>query len=94
MPTYFDSLIYIYEIGFDKFDELPEEVIENIYIARESEINLMMEKQFILSYFANISKEDSDNMTPTELDRWIDLVKKRKELEAEQLNENLGQRIT
>lgn len=49
----------------------------------------MMEKQFILSYFANISKEDSDNMTPTELDRWVDLVKKRKELEAEQLNENL-----
>jgi len=49
------------------------------------------EKQFILSYYGNVGKADSDNMTPTELDRWFKLVKKRKELEEEQAKE--GQKL-
>lgn len=43
----------------------------------------MIETQFVLSYYGNVSKEDSDNMTPFELNEWYKLVKKQKQLEAE-----------
>lgn len=49
------------------------------------ELNSLLEKQFYLSYFVNVSKESTDNMTPIELDRWVELLKKQKELENSQV---------
>lgn len=49
------------------------------------ELNSLLEKQFYLSYFVNVSKEATDNMTPVELDRWVELLKKQKELENSQV---------
>jgi hypothetical protein len=81
------SLIKIYELGFDKIDELDEEVQEAFYKVRENEINYMMEIQFILSYLGNISKQDSDEMTIFELHNWFNLLKKQKAIEAEKAKE-------
>jgi hypothetical protein len=50
---------------------------------REAEVFGIMELQFVLSYNANVSKEDSDNMTPFELDNWFELLKKQRKLEEE-----------
>lgn len=75
------SLIYLHKVGFEKLDELPEETIKNFYAIRENEIERIMETQFVLSYLGNISKKDSDEMTPFELNNWLNLLKKRKEAE-------------
>ena len=83
MPTSFVSLIYLYSVGFDKLEELDDEEIEALYKLRENEIENMLELQFMLSYFCNITKADSDEMTPFELKNWYRLLKKQKELEDE-----------
>jgi len=80
-------MITLYSIGFDKLDELSEETVLSIEKAREIEIANIMELQFILSYLGNISKDDSDNMTPFELNNWYKLLKKQKELESKRVNE-------
>lgn len=87
MPIYFVSLIYLYKEGFDKLEELPEKVLKEFMQLREIEIQNMMEIQFVLSYLGNISKEDSDEMTPFELKSWYNLMKKQKAMEAEKANE-------
>lgn len=81
MLTYFVSLIYLYEKGFEQIDNLPEETLEAFYKLRESEVSYIMEVQFMLSYLGNISKTDSDNMTWFELNNWFKLLKKQKEIE-------------
>ena len=83
MPISFVSLIYLYSMGFEKLDSLPEEDLKGFYKLRENEIESMLELQFILSYLGNISKADSDEMTPFELTNWYRLLKKQKEIEAE-----------
>lgn len=40
-----------------------------------------MERQFLLSHLSHVAKEDTDNMTPFELDNWFELLKKRREEE-------------
>lgn len=87
MPTCFVSMIALYSIGFEKLNDLSEETILSIEKAREIEITNILELQFILSYLGNISKEDSDNMTPFELNNWYKLLKKQKELEASKVKE-------
>jgi hypothetical protein len=74
--------MYLYEVGFDKLDELDDDTLERFYKLRESEIRKMMETQFILSYMANVSKADSDEMTPYELNNWVEILKKQKDLEV------------
>lgn len=86
MPTCFVSLTYLYSVGFDRLDELPKETLNRFYEIRENEVERMMEIQFILSYLGNISKKDSDDMTPFELDNWVRLLKKQKDLENKQEN--------
>ena len=54
---------------------------------REDEINNIMELQFVLSYLGNISKFDSDEMTPFELRSWYNILKKQKAREEEKINE-------
>lgn len=87
MPIFFVSIIYIYEKGFDKINEFPEDFLESINAARERELYGMMELQFLLSYLGNISKADSDEMTPFELNNWYEFLKKQKELESSRLSE-------
>jgi hypothetical protein len=41
----------------------------------------------VLAYLGNVSKKDSDEMTPYELKSWYSLLKKRKALEDEKANE-------
>lgn len=83
MPTYFVTLIELYRVGFDKLDDLPSEEFDMFMKLREGEIEEIMSLQFMLAYLGNISKADSDNMTPFELRNWFNLLKKQKELEAE-----------
>ncbi len=81
MPTCFVSLIHLYDIGFNELDNLSEDIYKSFDEARQIEINDMMEKQFLLSYSGNISKADSDDMTPFELLSWVNLLKKIKSIE-------------
>lgn len=89
MPTYFVSLIEIYKQGFEILDTLPEEDLLNFYKIRESEINYIMEVQFILAYLGHVSKLDSDEMTWFELTSWFSLLKKQKELENQKSQEQI-----
>jgi hypothetical protein len=82
-PICFVSLLSLYELGFDKLDELPENTIDNILKSREAEIKNMIEMQFVLAYHSNISKEDSDNMTPFEIKNWYNFLQKQSEINAE-----------
>lgn len=86
-PICFVSIIYLYVVGFDKLDKLHEEDMKAFMKLREVEIQNTMEIQFILSYLGNISKQDSDEMTPFELKSWFNLIKKQKAIEAEKANE-------
>jgi hypothetical protein len=56
MPICFVSLITLYKEGFEKIDDLPEEIQQEFYKVRESEISHMLELQFYLIYLGNISK--------------------------------------
>ena len=78
----FVSLIALYEIGFDKLEELPYEIVEAFDKTRQNEILNMMELQFVLSYKGNISKQDSDEMTPFELGNWYEFLKKQVALDS------------
>lgn len=88
MPICFVSLITLYELGFDKLDDLSDDIIESINKAREVEISNMIELQFVLSYRGNISKADSDEMTPFELKMWYNFLKKQGEIEADRVKDN------
>lgn len=57
---------------------------------RERKIEEIMSDQFILAYLGNISKKDSDEMTPFELKNWFELLKKQKELEADRSSSGEG----
>lgn len=84
MLIYFVSLVNIYlETGLDKLLELPKETLDSVLEARQNEIKSIMETQFALAYYANVSKQDSDNMTPTELDNWHKILVERKTKETE-----------
>jgi hypothetical protein len=83
------SLIEIYKQGFEILDTLPEEDLLNFYKIRESEINYIMEVQFILAYLGHVSKLDSDEMTWFELTSWFSLLKKQKELENQKSQEQI-----
>lgn len=89
MPICFVSLITLYKEGFEKIDELPEEIQQEFYKVRESEISHMLELQFILSYLGNISKADSDEMTWFELNNWFKLLKKQKDIENQRALEQI-----
>lgn len=60
---------------------MKEEERELIYNARIDGIHILSQKQFLLSYLANVSKEDSDNMTIIEIDKWLDLLAEQLEKE-------------
>ena len=81
-------MIVLYQIGFDKIDELADDVVESINKTRDSEIANMMELQFILAYEGKIDKLSSDEMTPFELNNWYKLLKKQKDLENNRVQEN------
>jgi len=83
------SLITLYKEGFEKLDDLPEEIQQEFYKVRESEISHMLELQFILSYLGNISKADSDEMTWFELNNWFKLLKKQKDIENQRALEQI-----
>jgi hypothetical protein len=83
MPICFVSLVYLYEVGFDKLNELPKKTLNNLLELRKSKIQEMMETQFVLSYYGKISKEDTDEMTPFELKNWFEFLKKQREIEAD-----------
>lgn len=87
-PICFVSLTQLYKDGLDQIENLPEDTLKVFYQNRENEIANIMETQFILSYLGNISKMDSDEMTPFELQNWFNLLKKQKELEAKSAAEN------
>lgn len=87
-PICFVSLIQLYKEGLEKLDQLSEDTLKIFYSNRETEIANIMEMQFVLSYLGNISKTDSDEMTPFELQNWFNLLKKQKELEAKRAAEN------
>lgn len=89
MPICFVSLITLYKEGFEKIDDLPEEIQQEFYKVRESEISHMLELQFILSYLGNISKADSDEMTWFELNNWFKLLKKQKDIENQRALEQI-----
>lgn len=89
MPICFVSLITLYKEGFEKIDDLPEEIQQEFYKVRESEISYMLELQFILSYLGNISKADSDEMTWFELNNWFRLLKKQKDIENQRALEQI-----
>lgn len=89
MPICFVSLITLYKEGFEKLDELPDEIQQEFYKVRESEISHMLELQFILSYLGNISKADSDEMTWFELNNWFKLLKKQKDIENQRALEQI-----
>ena len=57
---------------------------------REMEIEKTMSTQFMLSYLGNISKADTDNMTPFELKNWFKLLQRQKELESDRRNSEEG----
>lgn len=57
---------------------------------REHKIEEIMSDQFMLAYLGNISKKDSDEMTPFELRNWFELLKKQKELEANRSSSGEG----
>ena len=82
-PIFFVSIIYLYIVGFEKLDELPDEILNDFMELRDAEIQNIMEVQFVLSYLGNISKHDTDEMTLYELRSWYNLIKKRKAMEAE-----------
>jgi hypothetical protein len=86
------NLICLYETGFDKLKDFPEDFTKSLDANRMAEVSCIMEKQFLLSYMGNISKVDSDEMTPFELNNWFELLKKQKELETSQASqaEKLG----
>lgn len=84
------SLIEIYKKGsLEDIDDLPEETLESLYVARENEISNMMEMQFVLSYMGHVSKQDSDEMTWFEINNWFKLLKKQKEIEAKRQEEQM-----
>lgn len=89
MPICFVSLITLYKEGFEKIDDLPDEIQQEFYKVRESEISHMLELQFILSYLGNISKADSDEMTWFELNNWFKLLKKQKDIENQRALEQI-----
>lgn len=78
----------MYKEGLENIEDLPEETLEIFYKNRENEIANIMEMQFVLSYLGHVSKTDSDEMTPFELQNWFKLLKKQKELEAKRAAEN------
>jgi len=80
-------MIALYELGFEKLNDLPDDTIESIEKYREIEISNLMELQFVLSYAANLSKKDTDEMTPFELNNWYKLLKKQKGIELEKIKE-------
>ena len=82
MPTFFVSLITIYLKGFHTMSDLDEEVVNNILSIRKSELESYYRRQFLLSYYTNMTKEDIDNLMPFELNFMYDLLIKRKELES------------
>jgi hypothetical protein len=86
-------MIVLYQIGFDRLEDFPKDVIESINKSRDDEITNMMETQFILSYLGNISKKDSDDMTPFELTNWYNFLKKQKDLENNRVQENITGKI-
>ena len=79
----------LYKEGFEKIDDLPDEIQQEFYKVRESEISHMLELQFILSYLGNISKADSDEMTWFELNNWFKLLKKQKDIENQRALEQI-----
>lgn len=83
MPISFTSLISLYLTGFDKMNDLPDEILEDLDKSRQIEISNMIEMQFVLSYHAHISKKDSDDMSIFELNNWYEFLKKQKALDAE-----------
>ena len=84
------SLIEIYKKGsLEDIDDLPEETLESLYVARENEISNMMEMQFVLAYMGHVAKQDSDEMTWFEINNWFKLLKKQKEIEAKRQEEQM-----
>ncbi len=61
--------------GLSKLDFLNNDIIEKLLQIRENKIIEMQEVQFALSYYGHVSKEDSNNMTPLEMQVWLDLLK-------------------
>lgn len=87
MPIFFVSLIKLYELGFEELQNIPEDQLSNLYDQRDEEIRRIMELQFMLACECNVSKADSDNMTPFELNNWFNLWKKKLSLENEKNSE-------
>ena len=50
---------------------------------RDYELKEMIDKQALLSYGLHITKQDSDNMTPNELEIWFNSLIEIKRKEAE-----------
>lgn len=82
MPTFFVSLIELYNHGFNLLDTISPELLERFYEIREIEVSDIRSRQFMLTYYTHMTKEDVDNMTPYELDQHYELLVRQKELEA------------
>lgn len=88
MPICFVNIITLYLEGFEILDNFDEDELQALLELRENEVLGIMELQFVLAYQANVSKEDTDNMTPFELSNWFELLKKQKQVEYDQEKEN------
>ncbi len=90
MPISFANIIYLYKNGFNEtFDKLTDEEEKTILKIREIELDKIFEKQFVLSYYMNYSNEDTKKMTPFEIDKFVQLLVKQKETEAELTEQEL-----
>ena len=84
MPTSFVSLIVMYLWGMNRLNELEgysDELMDRILEVRNDLVEVYNTKQFSLTYYTNMTKEDVDNLLPYELDHMYNLLKKQNELE-------------
>lgn len=77
----------MYKEGFSIFDDLSISDQENFYNLRSSEVKRMLEMQFVLATYSNISTQDTDKMTPFEIENMFEFLKKKNELEAQRNRE-------
>lgn len=83
MPTFFVTIIELYRKGFNTLEELDEESINNFQELRKNTVEGLLKRQFELSYHTNMTKEDTDNLIPFELDYLYNLLVEQKNAENE-----------
>lgn len=74
----FDNLIQLREKDYtDYYKGLSDKEVEALEQIRKHNVMRLLDLQFSLAYFMKLSKSDTDNMTLTELEVWVELLKDR-----------------